>query len=72
MRAFHAVYARFVLPGMGTLVSRDRKAYAYLARSMQGFYSRDEYAELARSVGFSQVSSEDLSLGIASLFRLVK
>lgn len=72
MRAFHAVYARFVLPGVGYLVSRDKEAYAYLARSMQGFYTRREFAELAREVGFSQVESEDLSFGIASLFRLVK
>ncbi|MDB4985004.1 MAG: UbiD family decarboxylase associated with menaquinone via futalosine [Myxococcaceae bacterium] len=72
MRAFHAVYARFVLPGIGSLISRDKEAYAYLARSMQGFYSRDEFTKLARDVGFTEVSSEDLSFGIASLFRLVK
>jgi ubiquinone/menaquinone biosynthesis methyltransferase len=72
MRAFHAVYARFVLPTVGTLVSRDREAYAYLARSMQGFYTRAEFTQLARDVGFGEVESEDLSLGIASLFRLVK
>ncbi len=72
MRAFHAVYARFVLPAIGSLVSRDREAYAYLARSMRGFYTRAEFAELARQAGFSEVSSEDLSFGVASLFRLVK
>jgi ubiquinone/menaquinone biosynthesis methyltransferase len=72
MRMFHSVYARFVLPGIGSLVSRDHEAYAYLARSMQGFYSRAEFTELAHKVGFKAVESEDLSLGIASLFRLVK
>jgi ubiquinone/menaquinone biosynthesis methyltransferase len=72
MRAFHSVYARFVLPGIGSLVSKDPEAYAYLARSMQGFYSRDEFTQLARDVGFAEVTSEDLSFGIASLFRLVK
>src|SRR5690606_31788373 len=34
MRLFHGVYARFVLPTVGFLVSRDREAYGYLARSM--------------------------------------
>jgi ubiquinone/menaquinone biosynthesis methyltransferase len=72
MRVFHAVYARFVLPTMGALVSRDREAYAYLARSMQGFYSRAEFGALAKGVGFKQVESEDLSFGVATLFRLVK
>lgn len=72
MRAFHSLYARFVLPGIGSLVSRDPEAYAYLARSMQGFYTRAEFTQLARDVGFAEVESEDLSFGIASLFRLVK
>jgi ubiquinone/menaquinone biosynthesis methyltransferase len=72
MRMFHAVYARFVLPGVGSLVSRDPEAYAYLARSMQGFFTRAEFTELARHVGFTEVQSEDLSFGVASLFRLVK
>jgi ubiquinone/menaquinone biosynthesis methyltransferase len=72
MRAFHAVYARFVLPTVGSLVSRDKEAYAYLARSMQGFYTRAEFTQLARDVGFVSVESEDLSFGVASVFRLVK
>jgi ubiquinone/menaquinone biosynthesis methyltransferase len=72
MRAFHAVYARFVLPTMGSLISGEREAYAYLARSMRGFFTRGEYEAVARKVGFSQVSGEELSFGIASLVRMVK
>lgn len=72
MRAFHAVYARFVLPTLGRVVAREPEAYDYLARSMQGFYTRAEFTQLARDVGFSEVESEDLTFGIASLFRLVK
>ena len=40
----------------------SREAYAYLARSMQGFYTRAEFAQLARDVGFDEVESEDLTL----------
>jgi ubiquinone/menaquinone biosynthesis methyltransferase len=72
MRAFHAVYARFVLPTAGFLVSGQREAYAYLARSMRGFYTRGEFEGLAREVGFRQVHGEELSFGIASLVRMVK
>jgi ubiquinone/menaquinone biosynthesis methyltransferase len=71
-RAFHAVYARFVLPSVGFLVSRDREAYGYLARSMKGFYTRREFEALAREVGFREVSGEELTFGIASIVRLVK
>ena len=51
MRAFHGVYARFVLPTVGFMVSRDNEAYGYLARSMQGFYTRAEFEQLASQRG---------------------
>lgn len=72
MRLFHATFARFMLPTLGFLISRDREAYGYLARSMQGFYARDEFEQLGLRAGFSRVEGEDLSLGIASLIRWVK
>jgi ubiquinone/menaquinone biosynthesis methyltransferase len=72
MKLFHGLYARVVLPTMGTLIARDREAYAYLARSMQGFYSRAEFEALAKKAGFREVAGEDLSFGIASLITMVK
>jgi ubiquinone/menaquinone biosynthesis methyltransferase len=66
-RAFHRAYASVLLPLVGGVLSGDRGAYAYLASSIQGFWSRAEYeAELALS-GFTRVSSEDLTLGVASI-----
>jgi ubiquinone/menaquinone biosynthesis methyltransferase len=72
MRLFHGTFARFMLPTLGFLISRDREAYGYLARSMQGFYTRAEFEQLGLRAGFSSVQSEDLSFGIASLIRWVK
>src|SRR5690349_11282061 len=43
MRIFHGLYGRFVLPTVGFMVSRDKEAYSYLARSMQGFFTRVEF-----------------------------
>jgi ubiquinone/menaquinone biosynthesis C-methylase UbiE len=68
-RAFHAAYARGVLPMVGGLVSGDRAAYAYLAESMRGFLSREEYERLLERVGFVNVRGEDLTLGVASIVR---
>lgn len=72
MKLFHGVYARFVLPTVGFLVSRDKEAYGYLARSMKGFFTRQEFEDLGRKVGFSDVRGEELTFGIASVVRLVK
>ena len=68
-RAFHAAYARGVLPAVGGVVSGDRSAYAYLAESMKGFLSRGEYEQVLRDAGFVSVHGEDLTLGVASIVR---
>jgi ubiquinone/menaquinone biosynthesis methyltransferase len=66
-RTFHAVYARGVLPLVGSLVSGDREAYRYLSDSMQGFMTRDECCDLMRRVGFREAHAFDLTLGVASV-----
>lgn len=68
-RAFHAAYANVVLPTVGGIVSGDRDAYAYLARSMKDFASRETYESVLRSAGFTGIRGADLTLGIASIVR---
>jgi ubiquinone/menaquinone biosynthesis methyltransferase len=68
-RVFHSLYASVLLPTVGGLLSGDRGAYAYLARSMDGFYSRAEYERAVAQAGFAKVTGEDLTLGVASLIR---
>jgi ubiquinone/menaquinone biosynthesis methyltransferase len=68
-RGFHAAYARVVLPSVGGLVSGDRYAYRYLASSMAGFLTRDEYETTLRDAGFARTSAFDLTLGVASVVR---
>ncbi len=66
-RAFHAVFNRVVLPLVGGLLSGDRAAYAYLARSMEAYLERGEFETLALDAGFAHVSSTDLAPPVASL-----
>jgi ubiquinone/menaquinone biosynthesis methyltransferase len=68
-RLLHHSYARGVLPIVGGLISGDREAYAYLARSIDGFLSRAEYERAAERAGFVRVTGEDLTFGVASIVR---
>jgi ubiquinone/menaquinone biosynthesis methyltransferase len=68
-RAFHRAYARLVLPTLGGWISGDRSAYDYLARSMSGFFTRQEYERALSEAGFTGVRGMDVTLGIASIVR---
>lgn len=66
-RAFHAGFARVVMPLAGKAIAHDAGAYAYLARSMATFLSRTELESILREHGFVDVRGEDLTLGVASI-----
>ncbi len=70
-RAFHTAYAKVVLPAVGGIVSGDRAAYAYLAKSMDGFLNRREYEQALGNAGFVAVRGVDLTLGVASIVTAV-
>jgi ubiquinone/menaquinone biosynthesis methyltransferase len=65
-RAFHMAFAR-TLPTIGRVVSHDAEAYRYLAQSMASFVTRGECEALLRAHGFRDVTSEDLTFGVASI-----
>lgn len=64
-RVMHALYNRTVLPVVGWLATRDWEAYTYLPRSIGKFHSVEQYADLLRSHGFTDVKTKALSFGMA-------
>jgi demethylmenaquinone methyltransferase/2-methoxy-6-polyprenyl-1,4-benzoquinol methylase len=65
-RAFGAF--NYVLAPLGRAVSGHATAYNYLPQSIGGFYTRREFTQLLRRVGFRNVRSFDYSLGVATAF----
>jgi ubiquinone/menaquinone biosynthesis methyltransferase len=67
-RAFHSAFGKCA-PVLGAMIARDRDAYAYLARSITEFFTRQEYEALLRREGFVNVRGQDVTLGVASIVR---
>ena len=64
--AYHA-YFRYILPLVGRLVSGHRSAYQYLPMSVAQFPTEERLASHMAEAGFSSVTWEPLTLGIAAI-----
>ena len=62
------LYFKHLLPLIGKLSSKDKKAYKYLYESVQVFPDYDRFANILESVGFRSVSWKALSLGICTIY----
>ncbi len=60
-------YLRHFLPRLGSMVSRDSVAYAYLAQTITAFPHAEELAGEMQAAGFSNVRFRKLSGGIVNL-----
>ncbi len=60
-------YLSWLLPMLGRLISKDREAYGYLAKTIAGFPSAEELAAELRQAGFEQVGHQPFSSGIVRL-----
>jgi demethylmenaquinone methyltransferase/2-methoxy-6-polyprenyl-1,4-benzoquinol methylase len=61
------LYFSRVLPFLGGLISGSRSAYEYLPDSVSRFPDQKQLASLMRDAGFTEVSFENLTGGIAAL-----
>jgi demethylmenaquinone methyltransferase/2-methoxy-6-polyprenyl-1,4-benzoquinol methylase len=72
MGKLYAFYFRRVLPAIGSRLSGNSGAYAYLPSSVHRFPPPSQMLDLMQKAGFTQVSWTPYSFGIAGLFRGVK
>lgn len=71
-RQLYLFYFHKVLPLIGGLISGQRRAYAYLPRSVGTFPQGRTFVELLVAAGFSQTHYTPMTLGIAAVYQGVK
>lgn len=65
-------YFHNILPLVGRLISRDKRAYTYLPQSVDGFASGEEFLSILTHVGFANAKQRKLMGGIATIYRAIK
>ncbi|MCH8546563.1 MAG: bifunctional demethylmenaquinone methyltransferase/2-methoxy-6-polyprenyl-1,4-benzoquinol methylase UbiE [Cryomorphaceae bacterium] len=65
-------YFKYILPGIGRMLSKDSSAYTYLPASVEAFPYGKAFTDVLESCGYSDTSIRKLTLGVASIYRGVK
>ncbi len=72
VKTFNALYEKTVIPVVGRLVSKDKRAYSYLPESRKRFSKSNEFMEMMKANGFESVKEQTCSFGIVSIISGVK
>lgn len=65
-------YSNVIIRKVGGYVSRDKKAYDYLPKTMEAFPQGEEMKRILHSVGYEYVSFERMTFGICTLYVATK
>jgi demethylmenaquinone methyltransferase/2-methoxy-6-polyprenyl-1,4-benzoquinol methylase len=68
IRTLYAWYFRYLLPGIGRMISKHGSAYSYLPASVGAFPPPAEFAGIIAAHGFSNVRAVSLTFGIVYLY----
>jgi demethylmenaquinone methyltransferase/2-methoxy-6-polyprenyl-1,4-benzoquinol methylase len=62
------IYINSLMPFMGGLITNNRKAYEYLAKSIREFPEPERFMKIMRTSGWKSISHLSLTGGICSIF----
>ncbi len=65
-------YFSRMLPFIGKMISKDKRAYTYLPESVQAFPEGDGFLNILAKAGFKSVKCRNLFFGVASIYTGVK
>ncbi len=71
-KRFYNLYFSYLLPFLGKVLSRDKRAYRYLNESVMGFPDNEQFLGIMKSAGLSGLRQLKLSFGIVSIYTGLK
>lgn len=68
IKALYLPYLKYCIPLLGGILTGDKEAYLYLAKSIQTFPPQEKIHRLLTERGFSEVKRENLTFGVVTLY----
>lgn len=67
-KQIYSFFFKFILPKVGSWLSKDNSAYQYLPESVDAFPYGNAFLNVLSQAGFSQVKAQNLTFGISSIY----
>ncbi len=71
-RQIYNFYFKYILPGLGRMVSKNEEAYTYLPESVSAFPEDQAFINELEKAGYSETKQKRLTMGIATLYTATK
>ncbi|NEV93401.1 bifunctional demethylmenaquinone methyltransferase/2-methoxy-6-polyprenyl-1,4-benzoquinol methylase UbiE [Psychroflexus sp. YR1-1] len=68
----YKLYSNYILPGIGRLFSKDKSAYQYLSESASVFPYGEEFNNILRKIGFTDVENHPQTFGVSTIYSASK
>lgn len=68
IKQIYNFYFKYILPGIGRLLSKDKSAYTYLPESVQAFPDGKNFTDILYKLKFESAKCRPLTLGISSIY----
>jgi demethylmenaquinone methyltransferase/2-methoxy-6-polyprenyl-1,4-benzoquinol methylase len=69
IKGIYLFYFRYILPSVGRLVSKNKKAYRYLNQTVEAFKQGESFSKLIQKSGFTEVVYSSLTFGVVTLYK---
>jgi demethylmenaquinone methyltransferase/2-methoxy-6-polyprenyl-1,4-benzoquinol methylase len=72
IRFLYLIYLKIFIPLLGLLITGRLDAYKYLSRTIQTFAWGENFCQILRDAGFSDVKAQSLTFGSVNLYSAIK
>jgi len=72
IKQFFGFYSKHLIPFFGKMISKDKRAYAYLPESVAAFPEGEDFKAIMKKIGYRNVESQLVSGGIATIYSGIK
>ncbi len=72
VKQLYNFYFKYILPGIGKLVSKDDSAYTYLPKSVDAFPDGQKFIDILNKLNYKNAKAIPLMFGIATIYKANK